>query len=131
MKNLITVLCFIIFSSMAYAGPGEGSHSHGPANKVSPKEVVVIGKQLLENLSKANKLAPSWGKIETEEKVEEVKLRGQLVWRATFNNQNIKDPSKNKIYTFISPNGQVIGASFEADPQSKGHSHGGENKHTH
>ncbi len=130
MKTILTVLSLVIFSSITFAGPGSG-HSHGLAKVISKDEAIQLAQSYVSQLSDAKKLDASWETNLKADRIEEFTLKGTKVWRVTLNNPIVKNSSQSQVYTFISKLGEVIGASFEADPNKKIHSHGGGKPHSH
>ena len=113
LKTTIALFLLMAFSSFAYAGEG---HSHGPAEKVSSSQVAIVAKNLVSKLAKDSKIDPSWGMVENEEALEQIKLQGEMVWRATYKNSKISDSSKTTLYAFVGESGQLLGISYDAVP---------------
>lgn len=98
------VLSFFSLATMAH----DHSHSHGP---VSQDQAEAIALKSVSKLADKGKIDKSW-KSTKASKVEKIQFNGNMEWVIIFNNKNISDPAKLKLYIFLSLGGEYLAANF-------------------
>ena len=110
MKFNILALSIIIsfFSATAMAGAG---HDHGaPKAPVSQDTAKTNAEYIVDEFVKQNKIDKSWASVKPT-KIEEKAFEGQKEWMVTFENAEIADASKRKLYVFLTLNGEYVAAN--------------------
>ena len=105
-------LVFAMPIGQAVAGSG---HSHGHSHeKISGEEAVKRASNAISKLSNAKKIDTSWTGIAADEVKKKTFSKGPE-WVVIFKNANIKDPSKQTLYLFISLYGDILGANYAGE----------------
>jgi len=105
------ILSLFVFSAHAGTGHDHGhshGHSHGP---VSEDKAKANAAEVVTKLIKRSKIDKSWGTIQASS-VEKITVQGMPEWKVVFENENIKDESKQKLYVFLTMGGDYIAANF-------------------
>ena len=112
MKTLSLTLFLSLFISspvMAGAGHDHGhSHSQGP---VSSTEVIKRATKKVTQMANAGKIDKQWSTTEASGAQQKSFAKGPE-WVITFNNDNVGDASKRKLYLFFSLDGHYIAANY-------------------
>lgn len=113
MKLKTLLLCFALglLPTAVTAGSGHDhghSHSHAPVNQETAKTNAT---KIVAALVKRNKLENSWTTT-TASSVEKKSANGNTEWLVVFDNDNITDTSKQKLYVFLTLGGDYIAANF-------------------
>ncbi len=113
MKTLATtlVLSSLLFGAPVIAGSG---HDHGHSHAQAP-----VNKEIAENnaekamasLVLKGKIDKSWESI-TASSSEKKSFNGRSEWVVIFVNKNITDSDKQKLYVFLTLNGEYIAANY-------------------
>ncbi len=113
MKILVAAL---LFATLLLAFPvapviaGSG-HSHGPQKAISSEQAASRASKFIARMVDAEKIDASWVKI-APDSVEKKTFSQDPEWVVTFKNNNIKDPSKQTLYMFLSLYGDALGANY-------------------
>lgn len=116
MKNL-TIISLLIaaigFVTPVYAGEGhshdkDGGHSHGP---ISAETAKARATKTMLNLAKRGVIDNSWASAKAAKAEKKTYAKGPE-WVVSFNNDKVKDKSKQTLYIFYSLNGQYIAANY-------------------
>jgi hypothetical protein len=113
MKKMVTAL---FFSTLLLAFPvapviaGAG-HSHGPQKAISSEQAASRASEFIVRMVDAKKIDASWVKI-APDNVEKKTFSQGPEWVITFKNINIKDPTKQTLYMFLSLSGDALGANY-------------------
>ena len=116
MKNL-TIITLLITAmgivSPVYAGAGhahdkDGGHSHGP---ISAETAKARATKTMKSLAKRGVIDKSWTSVKAAKAEKKTYAKGPE-WVVSFNNDKIKDKSKQTLYIFYSLNGHYIAANY-------------------
>ena len=108
-QTLVFTLVLSLFSFTAMAGPGH-DHSHSAA-PVSQGEAKVIATKMIAGLAAKNKIEKSWKSVKAAQ-VEKKTFKDDTEWVVIFNNSEISDPAKRKLYVFLTLDGEYIAANY-------------------
>ena len=113
--RIILILMFssCFFITPAFAGTGhdhdqDHGHSHGPIDKQSAADKATLK---VKQLVSAGKIDKSWG-LSKVASTEQKTLKNGPEWLVIFNNAEISDKSKQKLYLFYSIDGQYLAANY-------------------
>lgn len=102
-------LSLFTFSAMAGSDHDHGhSHSYTPVNQEKAQENAT---EIVAALVKRDKLNKSW-KAVISSSVEKITVKGNPEWIVVFENKNITDADKQKLYVFLTLGGDYIAANF-------------------
>ncbi len=106
------IICLIVLLTFSVTGAYAGSgHSHSPkTEKITESQASEQAVKLVAEIVKKGKLDASWAKVEPE-KVQKKTFDNKPEWVITFNNPGEKDPTKQKLYVFLSLYGDYLGAN--------------------
>jgi hypothetical protein len=101
------ILLIIISVSLAYAhGPsGHQSKVELTQEQISKRASIMVGE-----IAKGDELAASWAQIKPSE-VKKRTYKGTSEWVVIYDNPKETDPSKRKLYIFLSIYGDFAGAN--------------------
>ena len=113
MKTLtrIIILSSLIFGAPVMAGTG---HDHGHSHSYSPvnqEKASANATEIVAALVKRNKLTESWTSVKVAS-VEKITVQGNPEWVVVFEDKNITDAKKQKLYVFLTLGGDYIAANF-------------------
>ena len=113
MKILTTtlVLSSLLFATPVIAGSG---HEHGHSHAQAPVNQTAAGKkanQVIASLVKKGKLDTSWLPIQADT-VEKKVFNGHPEWVIIYINEAIANIDKQKLYIFLTVNGDYIAANY-------------------
>ncbi len=110
-----TLVCASIFFSppiLAGANHDHGDdhgHSHA-AEAINQDSAKQSATKIISALIKKNKIDSSWANI-TASSAEKKEFDGRMEWVVVFNNDKIADSNKQKLYIFLTLNGDYIAAN--------------------
>ena len=112
LKNIVIGCAFGLFSLTAVAGGGHDhghghSHASGPVNQDTAK---ANASKIVASLVKRNKLDKSWGSA-VASSIEKKTFKGQPEWVVVFQNDEVTDTAKKKLYVFLTIGGEYIAAN--------------------
>lgn len=113
MKNLAAalVLSSLLFGAPVMAGSGhDHGHSHS-STPVSQDKVGVKAAEIVAALVNRNKLDKNWESIKASS-IEKITVQGNPEWVVVFEDKNITDVEKQKLYVFLTLGGDYIAANF-------------------
>lgn len=115
MKNLTIALALLslLLGMPAMAGGGHEhghGHSHAPAT-ISEALAEKRATQVIASLIERNKIDKIWASTAVSFAEKKI-LNGQQEWMVTFNNKTITDSEKQKLYVFLTLDGQYIAANY-------------------
>ncbi len=114
MNHLIIAICTVtalLGTTVAFADKGNSCHFHG--TKAAAEETVVgCAAQRKDALVASGKLDALWKAISKPEKVEQVDGKKGKEWKVTFKNPQVSDATKQTLYVFLSPPGNVLAVNF-------------------
>lgn len=110
-KTILLGSALALFSVTAIAGTG---HSHAPAASKTPVSQASAKKKATKIVAshvKRNKLDKSWAtaKLST---IKKRTFKGRGEWVVMFVNDKVTDKAKQKLYVFMTLNGEYIAANF-------------------
>ena len=113
MKNIpaTLVLSSLLFGAPAFAGTGHDhghSHAQAPATKETAEK---NAKQAVISLVKSKKLDESWMSAIASGSEKKV-FSGHPEWVVSFVNEKEADTEKQKLYVFLSLEGEYIAANY-------------------
>jgi hypothetical protein len=113
MKTLATtlVLSSLLFGAPVIAGSGHDhghSHAQAPVNKETAEENA--GKAIA-SIALTGKIDKSWESI-TASSSEKKNFNGRSEWVVIFVNKKITDTAKQKLFVFLTVNGEYIAANY-------------------
>ncbi len=113
MKKISAVLLvlFIFSSTLVFAGPGGGDHSHEPTAPISEEEALKVASDVVASNVKKRKLDESWGAVKPTKVIQKT-FKEQPEWVVTFDNAKIEDKNKQTLYIFLSLSGHYLGANY-------------------
>ena len=108
-KNILIGIALSLFTTVAFAGEG---HDHSkPVKPVSAEQAVSIATRNVNRLADTGKIAKSWKGIKAG-KAERKAFDGAKEWVVVFENRQIADASKKKIYVFLTLAGDYLAANY-------------------
>lgn len=111
--NIKAILLSITFSLFSFAAVAGGGHDHGHSHShtaVDQTTAKANATDIVAALTKRNKLDKSWAVVAANS-VEKKTFKGNPEWVVIFNNVKITDPTKNKLYVFLTLGGDYIAAN--------------------
>ena len=113
MKNIATtlILSSLLFGTPVIAGSGHDhghSHAQAPVNKETAEK---NAEKVVASLVESNKLDKSWSS-EIASGSEKKVFSGRPEWVVSFTNDRISDTSKQKLYVFLTLEGDYIAANY-------------------
>lgn len=107
------VVLFSLSTSLVFAGPGSGDHSHGhaPSEPISKIKAGEKAAEFVKNFSKKGKLEKSWAMLQAAS-IEQKTFKKGPEWVVTFNNPKVENKDKQTLYVFLSLSGKFLGANF-------------------
>ena len=107
-KLLFALVCSsLFFNTAAFAGPGH-AHSHGP---ISEEKAIQKAEKRLVKLVNKGKIDKSWKDVKAN-KAEKKTFKGSEEWIVTFNNPELADKSKRKLYMFFKVDGHYLATNY-------------------
>jgi hypothetical protein len=113
MKHLtiaIVSAAALLGAAPAFADKGSSCHFHG-SKPAAEETVLSCAAQRKDSLVSSGKLDASWKAVK-HEKVEQVDGKKGKEWKITFKNPQVTDTTKQTLYVFLSPVGNVVAANF-------------------
>ena len=114
MNRLIKTAILLLGLSLT-ALYAHGNHSKSPSAPVkeenSKKSIKNTAKQEVKRLALAKKIDKSW-LFSPISKMKRTKYNYNNEWVVSFKNPEIKDPSKQTLYVFVTVYGQLTGANY-------------------
>jgi len=108
------VLASLFFSPPILAGANhDHGHDHGhnhASETINQETAKQKAKDVVTSLIDKNKVDPSWSSIAANS-AEKKQFDGRTEWVVIFSNQNITDSKKQKLYIFLTLNGEYIAAN--------------------
>lgn len=114
MKIIKIVFMLLTFNTVAIAGPGAAGHSHdghGHSHEISQDQAQKAGSIVLGKLVEKGKIENSWEQASLKSSSKKP-FSGGEEWVVVFENKNVNDPKKQKLFIFLSPTGEYIAANF-------------------
>ena len=103
------VLSSLFFGAPILAGTGhEHGHAQAPVNQEVAKK---NADKVIASLAERSKIDKSWSSIKASS-VEQKTNQDQLEWVTIYDNKNIADTSKQKLYVFLTPAGEYIAVNY-------------------
>lgn len=99
-----------------YAGAGH-AHDHGheghshSQEKASKEAVTDVAHQQIKKYVELSKIDKSWSEAKIKD-ITKKEFNKQTEWLFTFENLKIEDKTKQTLYIFIDPYGDVTGANY-------------------
>ena len=109
--SLSIILGFFSCNVMAGGSHDHGhghSHSNTPVNQETAK---VNAKKIVAALAVRKKVDESWSSS-TVSSVEKKVFKGNPEWVVIFDNDKVSDPTKKKLYVFLTLGGDYIAANY-------------------
>jgi hypothetical protein len=112
---LLTVALTLCGSRLAASHPGghDDEHHHAPKKAaIDEKAAKARAQQELERLVKVKKVGDSW---KTAARFHEAKKQGEgdkWEWLVTFDNDQVKEKDKQRLFIFLKPSGEFVAANF-------------------
>ena len=95
-------------------GYGEIAPAHEDGHvTIEKEEAVQKGMEIVQLLVSRGKLEASWADAVLDEA--ELKVVDLEQWRVVFRNEQASDPDKEKLFIFLTADGQLLGANFTGD----------------
>lgn len=110
LKMILLGFSLSLFSAIVMAGAGHDhghSHSHAPVNQETAKTNAT---KIVATLVKKEKLAKSWASV-TASSAETKVVKDNSEWVVIFLNDKIADSAKQKLYIFLTMDGEYIAAN--------------------
>jgi Family of unknown function (DUF6488) len=113
MKTALSIATFTI--AVATVGPanaGEDSACHFHGNKPVPEATVLsCASQYKDKLAAGGKIDKTWQAVTRTDKVEQVDGKKGKEWKITYKNPAAADKSKDTLFLFYAPSGNLIAAN--------------------
>ena len=109
--TITLVLSSLLFGAPLIAGSGHDhghSHSYNPVNQ---EKASANATEIVAALVKRNKLNESWASVKVAS-VEKITAQSNPEWVVVFEDKNITDAKKQKLYVFLTLGGDYIAANF-------------------
>jgi uncharacterized protein YxeA len=114
MKNILKsiTMVLVIATTSLYAGAGTG-HSHGATyqQKITKDRAKVIAKSMIKGLINRGTIDTSWQNKDIID-VEYKSFGNSKEWVVSFENKELTDSSKQRLYVFVNSYGKVTGANY-------------------
>jgi hypothetical protein len=108
-RNIVFGIILSLYSAMAVSGEG---HDHSKSTEaVNAKQAVSIASRNVNRLADAGKIDKSWKTIKAK-KAERKEFNGTKEWVVVFENTQIADASKKKMYVFLTLEGDYLATNY-------------------
>lgn len=107
-KAIFVSLCLTFSATSAFAGSG---HAHGPIDQYAAQ---AKAERTVSNMVKRKVLDNSWQGLPMAS-IERTKRRGDLIWLARFDNEQVADRSKRKLFVYLTLTGGFITANYTGE----------------
>ena len=106
----------LVLSSLLFCAPaiGGSDHDHGHSHAQAPVDKATVEKNsvnVINELIENKKLDKSWALIAVSSS-EKKAINGGTEWLVTFVNKKITDTEKQKLYIFLTLDGEYIAANY-------------------
>ncbi len=113
MKTLATtlILSFLLFSQAVFAG---SKHEHGHSHAQAPVSQEIAEKnanEVIASLIERDKIDKIWATIKASS-VDKKVLNGNPEWVVIYDSKKITDADKQKLYVFLTVEGDYIAANY-------------------
>ena len=115
-----TLSMTLIFASMFFLSPlmagtnHNHGHDHGHSHAEKPINLETAkqkARNIVSSLIEKNKIDQSWATI-VADSAEKKSFDARIEWVVTFSNDKITDINKQKLYVFLTLNGEYIAANY-------------------
>lgn len=108
-----------LFYSSCFAAPGIPGHRHLHSHEdlrshndpIDEQHAIEMASEVITKLANMRKIDSSWVHIDANSAQKKTYSSG-LEWVVTFNNPNIENQLKRKLYIFLTLNGKYIAANY-------------------
>lgn len=104
-------LLFILFLATSFIS-AQAKESDDSKKYVTTSYIAGDAKREIFDLIRSRKIESSWLDVKPSS-IEKIKVNNHIEWLITFNNPQIKDVSKQKIYLFMNIYGDVILINYD------------------
>lgn len=108
MQRLTVVFIGVFLMLIAGNAIAGGNHYHGP---IGDKQAGYTAESVVRNLVSQKELEQSWAQSSIKS-IKKTKLKGDIVWRAMFTNDQITTPGKKNLNVFLTLTGGFIKAGY-------------------
>jgi hypothetical protein len=113
MRTIATtlVLSSLLFGAPVMAGGGHDhghSHAQAPVNKEAAEKSAAMA---VASLIAGGQIDQSWSSV-TVNSSKKKDFNGRTEWVVTFVNEKVTDPSKQKLYVFMTLSGEYVAANY-------------------
>ncbi|VAW45931.1 hypothetical protein MNBD_GAMMA04-1864 [hydrothermal vent metagenome] len=118
--KITTLASTLVFASLFFSPPllaganhnhgDDHGHSHAP-EELNQKAIKQKATEIIHSLIEKNKIDPSWATISANS-AEKKSFDNRMEWVVIFNNPKITDMDKQKLYVFLTLNGEYIAANY-------------------
>jgi len=114
--NIFLLLVVFIFTPSVYAGAGhshdkDGGHSNHGHGLMSEAKAKAKATRTMQSLAKRGVIDKSWNSTKPVKAEKKTFAKGEE-WVVSFNNDQVKDKSKQTLYIFYSLDGHYIAANY-------------------